>query len=367
MKNKQSKEVRNEMKDNILVIGGYGHVGKIVCEILGRNLPGKVIAAGRNLRKAEEFCQTTKGTVIPFELDISKPVPSELLSKVRVVVMCLDQRNLDFVRTCFNHKIHYVDISAKYTFLSSVKRLQAEAEKSNVCAVLSVGLAPGLTNLLASFAKSSLDRTEAIDIYIMLGLGDYHGKAAIEWTVNNLNSTYQIHSGSDKTQIEAFSGGKETSFGKNIGKRKGFYFNFSDQHTLPDTLKVPAVATRACFDSRIMTSMFALLKRAGVFKLLKYQSIRKMMVWLLSNIRFGKDTYAVKVDAFGVYNGKKVVAECGIQGQKESLITAKVAAKVAENLYTVQNQKGVYHIEELYDIHSIYNDLPSPEVFITNV
>ncbi|MDX8366929.1 saccharopine dehydrogenase NADP-binding domain-containing protein [Cytobacillus sp. IB215665] len=355
------------MKDKILVIGGYGQVGKIVCEILGRNLPGKVIAAGRNLRKAEEFCQTTNGKVIPFELDISKPVPLELLRKVRLVVMCLDQRNLDFVRTCFDHNIHYVDISANYMFLSSVKRLHAEAEKRNICAVLSVGLAPGLTNLLASFAKNSLDYTEAIDIYIMLGLGDYHGKAAIEWTVNKLSNTYKINTGSDKTQIETFSGGKETSFGKNLGKRKGFYFNFSDQHTLPDTLKVPNVVTRVCFDSRIITSMFALLKRARLFKLLKYQSIRKLMVWLLTNIRIGKDTYAVKVDTFGEYNGKKVVAECGIEGKKESLITAKVAAQVAENLYSVQHQKGVYHIEELYHIHSIYTDLPAPEVIITNV
>lgn len=33
------------MKDNIVVVGGYGHVGKMICKELGDLHPGKVYAA----------------------------------------------------------------------------------------------------------------------------------------------------------------------------------------------------------------------------------------------------------------------------------------------------------------------------------
>lgn len=47
--------------------------------------------------------------------------------------------------------------------------------------MLSIGLAPGLTNLLAAHAHRLLDEVTELDIFIMLGLGDRHGKAAMEW------------------------------------------------------------------------------------------------------------------------------------------------------------------------------------------
>lgn len=41
--------------DSIVVVGGYGAVGQIVCTTLAERFPGKVFAAGRNVRKAEAF------------------------------------------------------------------------------------------------------------------------------------------------------------------------------------------------------------------------------------------------------------------------------------------------------------------------
>ncbi|MBD0381473.1 hypothetical protein [Paenibacillus sedimenti] len=50
----------------------------------------------------------------------------------------------------------------------------------------------GLTSLLARRAKNLMDETDSIDISIMLGLGDHHGKAAIEWTIDNLGMKYDV-------------------------------------------------------------------------------------------------------------------------------------------------------------------------------
>ncbi|WP_161487845.1 hypothetical protein [Paenibacillus glacialis] len=54
-----------------------------------------------------------------------------------------------------------------------------------------MGLAPGITNLLAREAERQLCMTEEIEIAVMLGLGDAHGKAEIEWTVSSLGARFE--------------------------------------------------------------------------------------------------------------------------------------------------------------------------------
>ncbi|MEC0554668.1 hypothetical protein P8853_14570 [Bacillus haynesii] len=68
-----------------------------------------------------------------------------------------------------------------------------------------VGLAPGLTNLLAQKAAQALDETSCIDIAIMLGLGDSHGKAAIEWTVDHLNMVYDVKVNGRLMEVSSFT------------------------------------------------------------------------------------------------------------------------------------------------------------------
>ena len=49
------RHVREE--GGIVVVGGYGAVGRTVCSLLAQRFPGHVFAAGRNLRKAEAFSE----------------------------------------------------------------------------------------------------------------------------------------------------------------------------------------------------------------------------------------------------------------------------------------------------------------------
>ncbi|WP_247740988.1 saccharopine dehydrogenase NADP-binding domain-containing protein [Cohnella sp. LGH] len=152
-------------KDRIVVAGGYGAVGSIVCRELGYRFPGKVYAAGRSLERAEQLSRETEGRVLPMQLDISRPVDPKLLEGVKLVVMCLDQKDVSFVRICLLSGAHYIDVSANISFQAQVEALQKEAERGGATAVMNVGLAPGVTNLLALEACRRLDRTEAIENY----------------------------------------------------------------------------------------------------------------------------------------------------------------------------------------------------------
>ncbi|MBD2860817.1 saccharopine dehydrogenase NADP-binding domain-containing protein [Paenibacillus oceani] len=327
------------MKQKIVIIGGYGHVGQMIARELGEAYPGQVYAAGRSMERAERFSRDTGGKVKPMQLDVRHSFDSQLWDEVQVVVMCLDQADTAFVRFCLAKGIHYVDISASDDFLQQVEQLNRDAYTGKATVVLSVGLAPGLTNLLARRAYLLLERTDSIEISIMLGLGDQHGKAAIQWTVDQLAG--------------GFTDGRRTDFGKGLGRRTAYRFPFADQYVLRRKLGLPSVATRLCLDSAAVTTLLAWLSASGATRLLKRKAVRNSVVGWLLRKKPGEARCAVKIDARGMWNGGPATAECSLQGGEEARITARVAAYAADALFGTSWPSGVYHMDELFDLDRV--------------
>ena len=196
------------MKRDIVVIGGYGQVGQVVCRELGALYPGKVYAAGRSYSKAKRFSDATGGNVLPLQLDVNERLPAAVFREAALVVMCLDVRHTGVVQACVDHGVDYIDITADYSAMASIEKLRA-AEST---VVLSVGLAPGITNMLVKRGKQKLDTVLQADIYVLLGLGEAHGRAAIEWTLDNLAADFSVVEQGAARQTASFSEGKKTRF-----------------------------------------------------------------------------------------------------------------------------------------------------------
>jgi saccharopine dehydrogenase-like NADP-dependent oxidoreductase len=351
------------MKDKIIVVGGYGQVGQVICNSLGNLFPGKVYAAGRSFEKAKQFALTTHGKVLPLQMNAHEKQSVNFLEEAALVVMSLDQDNTGFVEECLEHNIHYIDISASHGFLSKVRNLENNKRPMQSTSVLSVGLAPGITNLLVKHCANVLDEVHTADIYLMLGLGDRHGKAAIEWMVDNININFSVVEEGLKTDVKSFEDGKKTEFPGKLGRRTAYRFNFADQHILPDTLGFQTVSTRICFDSAITTNLIALFKKIGAYHFLQYPSIRQMMIGLFEKFHWGSNIYVAKASAKGLINNRTVRYECSVQGQNESLITGKVAAFVAKSIYTKEYRPGVFHIEELFHPMELIGELGDLVIF----
>ena len=335
------------MKDGkILVVGGYGGVGRIISTTLGDLFPGQVIAAGRNYARAKELSLETEERVIPMRIDVAAQESDEPLKGVSLVVMCIDQTDTGFVERCIRQGIDYVDITATYDFLHKVESLDAEAQSHNATTVLSVGLAPGLTNLLASHCKSVLDNIQRVDIYIMLGLGDSHGEAAIRWTLENLNVEFPVTESGSLKRVKAFEEGKRADFPDPPGRRTAYRFNFSDQRVIPRTLSIDSASTWLCFDSALATRAFALSAKMGLFGTLRYKWVEDVFVKALQILNFGSDEFLITAEARG--DGHETY-KCSISGREEGRMTALVAAKVAESLCTSSFPSGVFHIEQLFE------------------
>lgn len=339
------------MNQKILVVGGYGKVGSVVTKRLATQFPGLVIVGGRNEAKAKTYANSLMNNVSSILLDVeSKSFEDELLKGVGIVVMCIDQSNTRFVKHCIENSVCYIDVTATYSMLKEVELLHDTAVKHDSTVILSVGIAPGLTNLLALQCKLKRPEVRFVDVFILLGLGDEHGEAAIRWSLEALSEDFEPSTLGGSTLTK----GKESIFPADLGKRMAYYFNFSDQFVIQNTLGYLSATTRMCFDSRFVTFVSNALRKLRFNRVLRFDRVQNSIVYLMKRYRFGTDRFAVKVEARSEEQGQPVY-QCALMGAQESRTTGLVAALVAEQLQTSSFASGVYHIEQLFDPVMVLN------------
>jgi hypothetical protein len=77
--------------------------------------------------------------------------------------------------------------------------------------------------------------------------------------------------------------------------------------------------------------------------------LQDALATLFVRFRTGSDEFVVKVDTEGESHGSQRAYSCSISGRQEGYATGLVAALVAELLCTSDVERGVFHIEQLFD------------------
>jgi hypothetical protein len=219
----------------VLVLGGYGAVGaRIVAEL--RHEGAEAIAAGRDPVRADR--------VVDLRDEASYRAA---LSTVDVVVNASGLENPNLAVATTDYGAAFVEISATTDYVAALERLEPRAP-----VLVSVGLAPGLTNLLAAAVHEAA--AGPIDLLVLLGAGEGHGAAATAWSYRLLGHGFRDPTGD---QVRNYT--RPTAFDlPGGGRRRAYRADFSDQHALTLDLGVP-VRTYFCLDSRIATTALAAL------------------------------------------------------------------------------------------------------------
>ena len=318
-------------------------MGRSIAERLAPLFPGRVTVAGRNLDKAMAAAALVGHGAEGRAVDIFAAHNAVALDDVALVVVCLDQTDTRFVEQCLGRAIHYVDISADDGFLSEVEKLGELAKRNGVTAMLSVGVAPGLTNMLAARARERMERVDRIDILLEFGLGDHHGQAAVEWLFDNLDVKYEVKESGRPRTVRSFGESINVRLPGQQAERPAYRFNFSDQHVIGRTLDVPAVSTWVRFDDRVSTWLFAKSSQLGLGRLLRRRWWRKIAVWLFLNVHMGSDVCGVAARVTGRTKDGAETLTLGLIGRKEGLMTAIVAAETARQMLSGEPVPGVLH------------------------
>lgn len=334
-------------RDKYLVIGGHGSVGRVVCQYLEAKFPGRVVAAGRSINAAANFESSPSGRVTSIQLDIHDPVMLDAaLNDALVVITCVDARNREIAQACIRQGAHFVDISASYPVLQSLEALNDGARASGVTGVLSVGLAPGITNLLVRHVRDVLGGIRSAEITVLLGLGDIHGRDAIRWMLEN---------------SRALGEAKRIQLPQPYGMRAAYAFDFADQHVVRHSLGIAQVRTRLCLEPAWMTRALGFVSASGALALIGRMGALELLARLLTAVRFGSDAFVAQVAA----QGDEGTARALVCGRKEAQITGLMASLVAENLGTTRALPGVRHIEEVFELKQFSRTLDEEGYAVT--
>ncbi len=341
------------MKDKILIIGGHGAVGRIIIEKLADYGLKNIIIGGRDESEMQKFIKTDAPHVTYRIIDIHQGIDEKVLQDIKLVVMCVDQLDTRLVSYLVAKGIGYIDITANSEFMLQISNIE---NQSNASVITSVGLAPGLTNLMVhQYLQTSSEKKVAIDI--LLGAGDSHGKAAVEWLFKTINQPYQIGTYGEK--YKNFSFGRKVTFPPQLN-RYMYNFNFSDQFILRKEFPDVDITTYLGFDLNFLTNFLHTMQKRNWLKLLESKTAISILQKVMSKKIMGSDIFAVKVSN-GETNDPNMLS---LYGYNEREVTAEVAAYIIKKTYTDLEKIGVKTIADVCTLSEIIPHLTSVKELI---
>lgn len=303
----------------VLVLGGYGAVGVPLVEDL-RERGHEVLSAGRDPTRADVAINLRDAGLDGFR---------RAAAGVDVVVNAAGLEDPRLVEVATATGAAFVDVTATSAYVAAV-----EASMPAAPVLLSVGLTPGLTTLLAAELCRGVDLPARIDIGVLLGAGDAHGAAAMAWSIGLLGGRFP----------DAVTGQKVRNYTRPrkfdlpvFGRRRLYRLDISDQHTLTRDLGIP-VRTYFGVDSRLATAALAVLTRVP--------AAGRLAHWIHAP---GSDRWL----AFATSpDGRARWAS----GRNQSLATAVVASWATRIAGTIE--PGVHHLHGVASLADLPGDLP---------
>ena len=323
-----------------------------------------LVIAGHNEIEAYRFAQSLDTNAHWRFINIEDPTTfDKALEGVTHIVVCMETKSLDLVHACIERGIHYIDITASIEVIDRFKAANELANERGVLLLSSVGLAPGLTSLMAkACVRYSPEPVSSISIHILLGLGERHGKAAVGWMVNRLYQPFWVTTESGKERRTPYVRKSKAQFPDGLGLRNTYQIDFSDQHTILDTLNIPSASTWLTFDAQWVADLMSMTARLGVLQLAKYPFVHRLFVRSLASLSLGSDRFAVSVDAH-TETGMRI--NCSATGFGEARATAIMAAETVRHLLKMSVPDGVRQLEDILELGHFLHTLSEHNIQIS--
>ncbi|WP_164855885.1 saccharopine dehydrogenase NADP-binding domain-containing protein [Lujinxingia sediminis] len=347
----------------VLVVGGYGEVGRRVSEGLVRSGEVRVVIAGRReeeaTRFASELSEVAGGEEVSARhIDLGeRPGFEAAIRDIDVVVMCVDAPDAHAALTTVQAGKGYVDISADDRLLTSIEALESRAIAAGGRALLSVGLAPGLTNLLGAEVMRRSGQNSEVSLWIELGMGDVHGEAAIGWMLDHLDTRFQVRGPDGWREVRSLESYRTLRWPEEPHPRRYYPFPFADQASLVRRSTARSVETRFRLSSGVITGALAWLSRMGGARALRHNALRQMAIGGLQSFARGTDRWRVAASAKAGTSSGDTTFVMGMEGAGESRATATVAVAAVKKLLSGDVAAGIWHLHQVMGLSSLVDAL----------
>jgi len=311
-------------KQDILIVGGYGEVGRRIAALLEPTHPGSVLVAGRNPGRAGELRSR--------RIDVDDPASIEsALGGVGTIVACVRQREPHLLRAAIRHGLAYTSIAPPWIEWPELMPLHEEAQRTGARLIFGTGLEPGIASVLAKMAADRLGRADAIETALLLSVGDAYGLDSMNFILEELAQEYSILVDGERQPARAFASSMRIEFPAPIGQRRAYTMPFTDQRYYPMTLKAHTSVARIAIDPPWVGRLIAGLARLGVRNLSAEPHRRTAIEGLRKRLQqryAGRNQFSLVVEVRG---GEKAM-HLSLTGHGQAAATAAGAAATAEAL-----------------------------------
>jgi saccharopine dehydrogenase-like NADP-dependent oxidoreductase len=168
---------------------------------------------------------------------------AKLLRSYHAVLNCTQYYwNLQVMKAALAARIHYLDLGGLFYTTRKQLKLHQAFERINKLAILGIGSAPGIANVMARYLAEQLDRVHAVRVYN--GSRDAQAYAdplafgfSIATILDELTIPPMAFAKGRFQQCQQFSGAEPMTFAKPIGKLIMHHSIHSEVATLPISFK----------------------------------------------------------------------------------------------------------------------------------
>ncbi|OGJ54899.1 hypothetical protein A3D11_03055 [Candidatus Peribacteria bacterium RIFCSPHIGHO2_02_FULL_49_16] len=259
------------MKKPCIGVLGAGAIGQLIVTDLLQTFDGSIVVMGRHLSTMKKKFPASKN--LHFRrADVQK---TETLAKalrgIDLVIHAVHHEyNEAVMRACLKTKTHYLDLGGLYHYTLKQFAFHARFRRANLVAVLGMGAAPGITNILASYGACEFDRVDHVEIRIGVFDQSVYRKIsplAVSYSLQTLLEECSwpsaVWKNNTMTFVDPMSGRESYKFPAPVGWQKPQYTIHSELATLPKTLHAKNVFFKIAFPD-ILVENIQILRSVGL-------------------------------------------------------------------------------------------------------
>ena len=309
-----------DVASDVIVVGGSGRVGASTLRWLdrlfrriGEGAPSPKLAVGG--RNVERF-HATKARLglphlafVPLDLDAGSQELIKAVNGAKLVVHTAGpfqgRSAPDLLRACISAGVPYCDVCDDYALSRNGKALAAEASAAGVPAVVSCGIWPGVSALMAASAVEKLGGAEHCDrvelSFHTAGSGGA-GPTIVSATFLLLASKAFTVIDDALVAMEPWTDRRCVDFGGGLGRRACFLLDNPDVPTIAEALGIANCSSRFGTAPDLWNGLFGAIKVLPNSLLNSRPAMQKLASMSMPVIRLVDAmvgaTNAMRVDAF---------------------------------------------------------------------
>ncbi|MEK7432831.1 MAG: saccharopine dehydrogenase C-terminal domain-containing protein [Cyanobacteriota bacterium] len=380
-----------------VVVGGAGAMGSITIKDLVNtvNKKDEIVIADYDLEKAEKLAKSFERKVSCVKVDVNNHEETVIsLQGTDILINSVQyQMNLQLMEIALSLKCHYVDLGGLFHYTKKQLELDPRFKEIAKTAIIGMGAAPGITNLLAKHCADEMDTVS--EIHIRLGSKDktnYVPKPAlaVSYSLKTILEEFSyppaVFTNGKMKFVKPMSGAVSHKFPLPVGTQKPMFTIHSEVATLPITYKdkgIKEVSFKIAFDSDF-TEKVKFLRDLGLAShdVVKIGNIEVAPVDLVNKVAMSQPTpkivgginqyEIVRAIVKGTKHNKKVtfIADCHCSGKKDwdlgtdintGCPPSIVAQLIAHGKIT---ETGVLAPESCIDTKVFFKKLEERELFL---